>query len=217
MSKTRRAGKGLFAIAFLAVCLSAYLAIQYFYFGANLSAFVQDKLRSISLSDFWYAVLYVHIASGIAAICIGWVQFVPKLRAKSVRLHQAVGRVYAGAVILSGLSGVYLSFYATGGWVSSAGFLLLSLAWLYTLGRGVRAIVVGRDRASHRRWMTLNYALTLAAVTLRIYLPLSIVLFGFEAFNDYYRVIAWLCWVPNLIFAQWWLSRRSNRPPSLTA
>ncbi|MFV3517468.1 DUF2306 domain-containing protein, partial [Mycobacterium tuberculosis] len=57
--------------------------------------------------------------------------------------------------------------------------------------------------ASHRRWMVRSFALTLAAVTLRIYLPLSDVLgIGFAAS---YPVVAWLCWVPNMAVVEWYL------------
>ena len=42
--------------------------------------------------------------------------------------------------------------------------------------------------------------LTFAAVTLRIYLPLSD-LVGID-FDVAYPVIAWLCWVPNVIVAE---------------
>ncbi|MMZ69505.1 hypothetical protein D1872_323530 [compost metagenome] len=63
--------------------------------------------------------------------------------------------------------------------------------------------------------MTRNYALTFAAVTLRIYLPVSMLIFGLEHFNDYYRVIAWLSWIPNLIVAELILKRqKTSFPPS---
>ena len=53
-----------------------------------------------------------------------------------------------------------------------------------------------------------SYALTLAAVTLRIYMPLSLALgIGFE---DAYRVVSWLCWVPNLVFVEAWLLPRAR-------
>ena len=51
--------------------------------------------------------------------------------------------------------------------------------------------------------MVRSYALTLAAVTLRIYLPASQV--AGVSFTIAYPVIAWLCWVPNLLLAQWFL------------
>jgi hypothetical protein len=205
--KAIKGNKWLTATAFLAIGLSLFLAIQYFVMGADQSEFVLDKLNEMTLDGLWYAMLYIHIATSIAAICTGWLQFIGRIRARSIRLHRTVGRIYSYSVLLGGVSGVYLSFYATGGWVSSVGFLLLSLLWLYTMVQGVRAIAVRNNRLEHQKWMTMNYALTFAGVMLRIYLPISIVAFGLEAFNDYYRVIAWLCWVPNLFFAQWLLNR----------
>jgi len=53
--------------------------------------------------------------------------------------------------------------------------------------------------------MVRSIALTLAAVTLRIYIPLGVVL-GLPV-EPSYQVIAWLCWVPNLVVAEWRLRR----------
>lgn len=49
--------------------------------------------------------------------------------------------------------------------------------------------------------MIRRYALTFAAVTLRIYLPLSQV--AGLPFDPAYQTISWFCWVPNLIVAEW--------------
>jgi predicted membrane protein DUF2306 len=48
--------------------------------------------------------------------------------------------------------------------------------------------------------MTRSFALAFAAVMLRIYLPGSLAA-GVD-YYDAYPVIAWVCWVPNLIVAQ---------------
>jgi hypothetical protein len=51
---------------------------------------------------------------------------------------------------------------------------------------------------------------------LRIYLPLSQV-YGIP-FEPAYQTIAWLCWVPNLIVAEWLILRQRAVPvpePSL--
>jgi len=48
--------------------------------------------------------------------------------------------------------------------------------------------------------------LTFAAVTLRIWLPLFQYGFGMD-FVTAYVIIAWLCWVPNIIWAQWKVKR----------
>ena len=65
-------------------------------------------------------------------------------------------------------------------------------------------------RRSRLAIRSLGYALTLAAVTLRVYLPASMAL-GLD-FDRAYAAIAWLCWVPNLLAAQW-LIGRWERPP----
>jgi hypothetical protein len=48
--------------------------------------------------------------------------------------------------------------------------------------------------------MVRNFALTFAAVTLRLWLPGS-VLSGVP-FEVAYPIVAWLCWVPNLVVAE---------------
>ena len=61
-----------------------------------------------------------------------------------------------------------------------------------------------------RAWMTRSYALTFAAVTLRLYLPVAII--AHWDFDASYRAISFLCWVPNLIVAEAWLRLRTSRP-----
>ncbi len=57
----------------------------------------------------------------------------------------------------------------TAGPVAGAGFLLLGLMWIgCTLEALLR--IRGGDVEGHRRWMVRSVALTLAAVTLRLYL-----------------------------------------------
>ena len=88
-------------------------------------------------------------------------------------------------------------------------FALLALAWLAS---GLLAYVAARQRdfAAHRRWMIRNFALSFAAITLRLYLP-PVFVFGLP-FAPAYALIAWLCWVPNLLFAQWWILAERRAP-----
>jgi hypothetical protein len=59
--------------------------------------------------------------------------------------------------------------------------------------------------------MIRSYALTLAAVTLRLYLPSS-QLAGLP-FTVAYPAISWLCWVPNLLIAEWFVRARQSFAP----
>ncbi|HRW75900.1 MAG TPA: DUF2306 domain-containing protein, partial [Saprospiraceae bacterium] len=97
---------------------------------------------------------------------------------------------------------------ATGGWIACLGFTLLALAWLITTWTAWRRILV-RNTEAHRRWMMRSYALTFAAVTLRLWLPLFTGAFGMD-FIPAYQIIAWLCWVPNLLVGEWMIRRLSN-------
>jgi hypothetical protein len=60
--------------------------------------------------------------------------------------------------------------------------------------------------------MTLSFSLIWAGVMLRIWSPIYSLLAGIGlvhfSFETAYAGIAWLCWVPNLLFALW-LTRRS--------
>jgi hypothetical protein len=100
-----------------------------------------------------------------------------------------------------------MSFFAITGPVAGAGFFLLAIAWLATSGRAYAKARAG-DIAAHRRWMIRSAALTFAAVTLRLYLASSQI--AGLPFAPSYTIIAWACWVPNLIVVEAWLRRRGR-------
>ena len=76
------------------------------------------------------------------------------------------------------------------------------MAWLTTTTTAYLA-ARRRDFVSHRRWMIRSFSLTFAAVTLRLYLPLSAV--PGLSFDLVYPLTAWAAWIPNLIVAEIWL------------
>jgi len=194
-----------FLLYFLSIGVSAYAAFVYGVLPLGDSVSPDMKANFIANST----VLYTHVFASITALLLGPFQFSTKLRSLYQNIHRWMGRIYlAVGVLIGGLSGLYLSQYATGGIVAQTGFACLALLWLFT---GLRAYISIRagDIKQHRIWMLRNYALTFAAVTLRLYLPLSMVS-GLE-FTSAYVVIAWLCWVPNLVFIEWWRYSQLNR------
>lgn len=145
--------------------------------------------------------IYTHAFASVLALALGPFQFSAGLRQQHPVIHRWLGRIYLGVgVLVGGLSGFFMSQYAFGGRVAQLGFAALAVLWLYT---GLRAYAAVRSGAinEHRKWMARNFSLTFAAVTLRLYLPASM-LAGID-FALAYPVIAWLCWVPNLVFVQW--------------
>ena len=147
-----------------------------------------------------------HISGSLAALLLGPFQFLPRLRRKRwLSIHRWSGRVYLVGIAVGGLFGLYVAQMAYGGLVTHLGFTGLALFWLYSGYQAYRAIRRG-DIQTHKRWMFRNYAATFAAVTLRLWLPLSMAL-GID-FTLAYRTIAWLCWVPNVLIVEWWLHQR---------
>lgn len=143
----------------------------------------------------------MHFGLGGIALITGPVQFVPELRARQPVVHRWMGRLYVAACLLSGVAGFVLASNTNAGPVARSGFCLLAIFWIVTTSM---AFVRARQRnfAVHKQWMIRSFALTLAAVTLRIYLPVSTMGFGIS-FPTAYPVIAFACWVPNSIAAEW--------------
>ncbi len=152
--------------------------------------------------------LFVHVAGAVTALTLGSLQFLPALRCGGGPLHRWIGRVYLLACLIGGGAGLVLAPGSFAGPVAATGFASLAVIWISVNLLGWQAAVQGR-LVDHRRWMIRSWALTLAAVTLRIYLPLVMVLD--LPFLPSYRVISFLAWVPNLILAEVWL-RRQARP-----
>lgn len=149
--------------------------------------------------------IYTHVFASAVALLLGPLQFYRRLRQRLPRMHRMTGRIYLLGVGLGGLAGLYMAMFAYGGIVAKLGFAALAVAWLYTGTQAYRAIRRGAI-AEHQRWMIRNFALTLAAVTLRILLPTA-GLAGIS-FVLAYPAIAWLCWVPNLLLAERTLVRK---------
>jgi hypothetical protein len=97
---------------------------------------------------------------------------------------------------------VWIAPHAQTGWIAAWGFLTLGAAWMVTTGLAVR-FILRADAIQHRRWMIRSYALTAAAITLRIYLPLVFVFHWPFAIG--YPAIAWLCWIPNVTAVELYL------------
>lgn len=195
----------LFAMTVLSVLVAAY-AVGMYSVGPG-AARLHPEMRANF--DGHAVAIRVHIFAAALALVLRPIQFSSRLRARWPALHRWTGRVHLGvAVLVGGLAGLYMSAFAFGGWVSKLGFAGLALAWLFTGARAYLSIRAG-DLAAHRRWMIRNHALSLAAVTLRLYLPPVFILqFPFELA---YPVIAWACWVPNLLVGEW-LARSASRP-----
>lgn len=148
--------------------------------------------------------ILVHVSASLVALAVGPWQFIPALRRRKA-LHRGLGFIYFLAVFVGGISGMFTAFIAQGGMISQIGFVTLAQLWIVTAILALMAIKRG-DYRSHEAWAIRSFALTFAAVTIRLQLGT-----GFAAgqrFEDFYWMLSWTCWVPNLIVAEWLIRRR---------
>ncbi|WP_350287208.1 DUF2306 domain-containing protein [uncultured Croceitalea sp.] len=195
-----------FVFAFMAIGVGLYpLGYLYYAFQDGEIALRLSKSQELLNSVLWNIGFYGHITFGGAALITGWSQFSEKLRKKRLSLHRKLGKVYALSVLVSGVCGVGIAFYATGGVITTLGFLGLGVVWLYTTFKAYNAIKK-KDIVLHQGMMIYSYAACFAAVTLRIWLPLLTLTLG--SFLPAYQLVAWLCWVPNMVFAYFWVRKK---------
>lgn len=189
--------------AIMAVVVGLY-PLTYF-FNDREFGLLASKSEELLSDVFWNTGFYGHILFGGLALLIGWIQFSKKIRNANLKRHRFIGKVYVISAVISGSCAIYIGLYANGGIISSLGFISLGIIWLFTTLRAYAAIRKG-DLRLHQGFMIYSYAACFAAVTLRIWLP--ILAFAFGDFITAYRIVAWLCWVPNIIFAFFWVRKR---------
>lgn len=191
----------LFWIAATLSLLVALTTLRFIPLGMETAFPVLRANSNASMSAFLAHILASSLALGIAVP-----QFLSGLRARRPALHRVIGRLYVVSIAIGGVSGGMLAISAMPDRpIAGLGFGLLAMLWL---GVTARAFVLARARRipDHRRWMIRSFALTFAAVTLRLELPILMGLFGMD-YPAASNIVGWLCWVPNLIVAELLLRR----------
>jgi uncharacterized membrane protein len=194
-------------MAFLALIIGAY-ALAVIFLPPMRAPFVRDRLVMVPLA------VYAHLAGGAIAMLVGPFQFSTRLRTTYLQVHRWMGRTYVTAVAVGGLGALVLAPISQLGLPTHMGFGLLAILWLATTGIAYRFARAG-EAVNHRRWMIRSFSLTFAAVTLRIWLPATMA-FGIPH-DPAYITVSWLCWVPNLIVAEWLILPQPTQPRRTTS
>lgn len=115
----------------------------------------------------WRTAFYIHIASACVCLAVGPLLMVRRLiRVK--RFHAMIGYVYLNVVLwLAAPFGLFISFHAKGGPISSLGFVATGVLWWGSSWLGYRTIRKG-DLQSHICWMLRSYSIALSAVWFRL-------------------------------------------------
>jgi len=203
-------------VLLLAVSL-AVNALSYVNFDSNYGFL---KLKQQAIASGWYLpAYYSHVLISGIILVVGLFQLFQASSTRYRRVHRVLGYIYVMGILFfaaPGALGMSL-FIGRGPWVLTS-FLLQGSLWFYFTATAFNNIR-RRNIAAHKRWMWRSYALTFAAITLRIYIFMTS--YGVNLNQpEAYATLAWLSWVPNLLFVElvvnraWWLSRLSPHPPA---
>jgi hypothetical protein len=177
--------------------------------------FLRIKQQYIHI-DHWRIAFFIHVYASMWVLLAGFTQFSGQIQRNNPLLHRSMGYIYVVDVLLiTGPAGLLMGLYANGGLSSRIAFVTLASFWIFFTAM---ALIKARqkDFKAHRNYMIRSYALTLSALTLRAWKYAITNNFELPPM-DVYRAVAWLGWVPNLIFAEWLIRRKTLRKKKLVS
>lgn len=186
--------------------LMAKITVAYIPYNTDVG-FLRIKQQYIGI-DHWRIAFFIHVYASMWVLFAGFTQFSKTLQRNNPRLHRTLGYIYITDVLLiTGPAGLIMGFYANGGTLSRIAFVALAVLWIFFT---VMALIKAKqkDFKAHRNYMIRSYALTLSALTLRAWkyaINNADVIDESLVFRpmDVYRVVAWVGWVGNLLFAEY--------------
>ncbi len=163
-------------------------------------AFLQIKQNEIRHIHYQIA-FFTHVYTSIFVLIIGLFQFSNWIRTKFVKFHRTAGKVYIALVLVfAGPSGLIMGYYANGGWFTQISFCLLAILWIWFTYLAYKHIRNGNIQ-KHKNFMMRSYALTLSAISLRLFKWLIVIIFKLPPMDTYY-IVAWAGWLVNLAIAE---------------
>ncbi len=186
--------------------LMLQITLRYIPFSAEAS-FLQIKQTEVDTLRPYVSIFYIHVYSAICCLIAGFTQFNSFILSKYKKLHKYMGYVYVLTVVfLAAPSGIYIGYYANGGWLAQLSFMLLGTLWLLFT---IKAMIALKNRhvKLHREFMLRSFALAFSAITLRLWKVILVYLFH-PAPMDVYQIIAWLGWIPNLLIIEYLIRKK---------
>lgn len=138
-----------------------------------------------------------HMLIAPLALLVGPFQFISSLRARHPKVHRYLGRLYVASCVIAGVGALAIAPHASGGPIAGWGFGILAVLWIGTALGGWWSAMRRRFEL-HRLLMRLSYAMTFGAVTLRLQIPIGLML-GYTSYSAMSVWLAYTSWIPNVI------------------
>jgi hypothetical protein len=163
--------------------------------------FLSTKTDLVLQKSFFQWSFYIHVISSWFVMLAGIIQFIPYILKNFSVIHRIFGKIYVFLVLfLAAPSGLGLALYANGGLSTKVGFTFQCIVWWFITFIAWQEIR-NRNWLLHTQSMIRSYAITLAAMSLRVLSFVMIYNFGTKPIETYLTV-TWLSWVGNLFIAE---------------
>lgn len=146
----------------------------------------------------WF--FYLHVYTSIFVLVAGFLAIL-RTNFGIKNFHQFTGKVYIFLILfLAAPSGIYMGFHANGNFFAKLSFVILGTLWWFST---LKAFQLAKEKRfqEHKKWMWRSFALTLSAITLRMWKVFIVYLFH-PSPMDVYQIIAWLGWIPNILLIE---------------
>jgi hypothetical protein len=162
-------------------------------------AFLRIKQQEIRM-PLYQVAFFTHVYISLFTILAGFTQFSWYLRKHYSLLHRIVGNFYVFIILfLAAPSGLVLAWYAKAGIWSQTSFTMLSLLRFWFTYKAFRE-ALRQDFVAHKKYIYYSYALTLSAITLRLWKWMITNTISLPP-HETYIIVAWLAWTLNLLVA----------------
>jgi len=198
-------------LAYLSLGYFAYLMIlitlQYVPINFNV-AFLNIKEVEIAYPYYQYA-FFSHVYTSIFVLLVGIPQFSKTIRNQFPKIHKSLGAIYIALILfIASPSGLVMAFHANGGIFSKISFSIQAILWfIFTLK--AFQFIRKKDWVNHRKFMLRSYALTLSAISLRLFKWIIVSAFEWPPM-DTYKIVSWLGWLVNIIVVEVYLLLEKN-------
>lgn len=185
--------------------LMLQITLEYIPLKADVS-FLMIKQTEVEHRPEYLVFFYTHVYTSIFVLLFGFLAILRKdFGVKS--FHRNAGKIYILLLLIfSAPAGIYMGIFANGGLLAKISFVILGSLWWFTT---FKAYLFAKQKkfTLHKQWMWRSFALTLSAITLRMWKVIIVYLFHPNPM-DAYQIVAWLGWIPNILLIEFLITKK---------
>ncbi|MCH2235380.1 MAG: DUF2306 domain-containing protein [Crocinitomicaceae bacterium] len=188
--------------------LMALITLQYIPLNFEVSFLV---LKDELVNKLHYQIaFFAHVYTSILVLILGIPQFSLWLRNKFKLLHRNIGKAYIFLILfISAPSGLIMAFYANGDGFTKTSFILQSILWFVFTWIAFKS-ALKKSWISHENFILRSYALTLSAISLRLFKWIIVSVWELPPM-DTYKIVAWAGWLVNLLIVEFYIYWKSQQ------